>query len=208
MIERTLAGLAAEGKVRSFTAGRRTIYLLNQLAPSVESVRERLQQLAGASAGILISRDDFAADLAPAETPFLSQALGGLIAEKWLIKLSHKDPDGAGIDFFVLRDRLLGLTAEISTEGRKEDFRAKLIDVYREIVSRSGFPDVEIFELHERSGIPLASLKERLMEERNAGRAVLSFGDWSLASPQIRSGAVEIDGDRYLRVRFQTGDAS
>jgi len=210
-IETALAGLVQQGKVARFASGRRSVYFLAQFAPTLDSVRRKLQEIAGDAAGLLLSKDDLSAGLAPAERPLLSEALMGLVTEKWLVKLSHvalgkSGAPGRETEFYMHPAKLRELVAANFPADLAAEHRGRLLDVYRAAVVRNGFPDVEIFELHEQTGLPLDVLKEQIVAERNAGRAVLSFGDWSLASAEARAAAVEIDGERYLRVRLEAGD--
>ena len=49
----------------------------------------------------------------------------------------------------------------------------------------------------------MAQLKDLLRKERDAGRVVLSIGDWSIATEEERQGVIEMHGDRYLQVRWK-----
>jgi hypothetical protein len=73
---------------------------------------------------------------------------------------------------------------------------------YGEIVRRTGFPAVSIGRLAADTGIPLDKLKDHLRAEWKAGRVVLSKGDWSLSNERTRAGAIEVNGERMLQVRW------
>jgi hypothetical protein len=67
----------------------------------------------------------------------------------------------------------------------------------------AGFSDVLISELAaELPGVPLDTLKDRLVQECRAGRAVPSLGDWSLSSPEARAAGIPINGRPHLRIRL------
>jgi hypothetical protein len=209
LLEPALAELMARGKLVRIDDGRRAYFFLAQFAPTVESVRHKVERTAREAQVTLLSRNDLSSALLPAERPFLTQVLVGLLAEKALIKLSHHGRARKGgaqreMDFYMHTSGLRELVAATYPESAPPPFTPpKLLEVYQQLVQRNGFPDVEIFELNERLGLPLDFLRAQILAEYEAGRAVLSFGDWSLASPETRSGAIEINGDRYLRVRFQ-----
>ncbi len=209
LLEPALADLLALGRICRIDDGPRAHYFLPQFAPTVESVRHKMERTAREAQVALLSKKDLSSTLLPTERLFFAQALAGLLAEKALIKLSRvsrakKRSAQTEMDFYMHTSALRELVAETYPETVPTPFTPpRLLEVYRQIVQRNGFPDVEIFELHERLGLSLATLRAQILAEYEAGRAVLSFGDWSLASPETRSGAIEINGDRYLRVRFQ-----
>ena len=65
--------------------------------------------------------------------------------------------------------------------------------------AQSGFSSVEISKLRDELGIGQKELETILLKESKQGNAVLSFGDWSLSSEEIRSGAINIDGKPHSR---------
>jgi hypothetical protein len=209
LLDRALAELMAAEKIVGFHEGRRAICFLPQFAPTVESVRHKVEQIAREAQVTLLSKNDLSSALMPAERMFFTRALVGLLAEKVIIKLSYigRTKNGGAqkeMDFYMHTSGLRELIAATYPEAGPPPFTPlKLLEGYRRLVQRNGFPDVEIFELHESLGLPLPEIRAQILAEYEAGRAVLSFGDWSLASPETRSGAIEINGDRYLRVRFQ-----
>ena len=209
LLKAALDELIAERKIARVEEGRRVVCFLASFAPTIESVRQRLEQAARDAHVTLLSKEDLQGTLAPVEREFFTPALVGLLAEKKLIKLSHasrvkKTGPPREAEFYLHAAGLRELVSATFPTAASPTFTPRaLLDVYRQLVQAIGFSDVEVFELHQRLGIPLPELKAQILAEREAGRAVLSFGDWSLASPETRSGAIEINGDRYLRVRFQ-----
>jgi hypothetical protein len=73
---------------------------------------------------------------------------------------------------------------------------------YKRLRSRLGYRNVEISELQREVGIPMDALKRFLLEESRQGQAVLSLGDWSVSSDEIRAGAIDLFGRPHLLVRF------
>lgn len=100
----------------------------------------------------------------------------------------------------VLRKALPALPEHASRELSLDMDR--VLAAYRQVKARLGFSNVEISELRREMGIPMAELETFLMERHRRGEVILSTGDWSLASEEIRTGAVRLDGRIYLLARF------
>jgi hypothetical protein len=211
ILNRTLETLVGEKSItRLVTSGRATWYLA-EFAPSMESACEKLEREAREAGGVLLSRMDLKGMLMKAEAAYFTAALCRLLGEKVLVKLRHvagKRGRGSGreTEYYLHRASLEEMTAETfrPESGGASAGARPLLEVYHGLVERNGFPDVEIAELHGELGIPMPEVSARILEECKAGRAVLSFGDWSLASEKTRSCAIEREGERYLRVRFQS----
>ena len=80
--------------------------------------------------------------------------------------------------------------------------RQHVLAAYQRLMSRLGYSNVEISELRQELNIPMGELQSFLLEESSRGHAVLSLGDWSVSSDEIRSGAIELFGKPHLLVRF------
>jgi hypothetical protein len=80
--------------------------------------------------------------------------------------------------------------------------RERVLTAYREIVNATGLSNVLVEELRRHLQTPINKLAEMLVQECRAGRAVLSRGDWLLASEATRAAAVHIDGEPHLIIRF------
>lgn len=83
-----------------------------------------------------------------------------------------------------------------------QDYTLQVMPAYERLKRRTRFSAVDIYALHQESGVPLEELKHWILQMRRIGRAELFFGDWSLSSPEERTGAIEIQGERFLLVRF------
>lgn len=81
--------------------------------------------------------------------------------------------------------------------------REQVSEAYEKLRQRILFSDVEIYELQQELGCDIELLKSFLLEESREGKAVLSFGDWSLSSEATRSCAIYIRGKAHLLVRFK-----
>lgn len=73
---------------------------------------------------------------------------------------------------------------------------------YGALVRRTGFPAVNISRLQSESGVEMGELKGWLLDEYQCGRAVLSEGDWSLATEEERRGVIEVQGQRCILARL------
>lgn len=85
--------------------------------------------------------------------------------------------------------------AEEKRLGGEVDKAKVIAKAYRELKNQKGFSSVGISSLQKTTGIPMEELKEFLKQESKEGRAVLSTGDWSLASPEERQGAIYFEGE-------------
>jgi hypothetical protein len=78
----------------------------------------------------------------------------------------------------------------------------EVLAAYDGLVRQEGFRAVPISKLQAISKVPMERLKEWLREEHEAGRVVLSVGDWSIAPEEEKAGVIEWQGRRYLQVRW------
>jgi len=78
----------------------------------------------------------------------------------------------------------------------------QVLEAYQTVRQRVGFSNVQIYRLQQELGAPMEQVKEFLLDEMEKS-AVLSMGDWPLASEEIRSGVIYLDGNPYLLVRFE-----
>jgi|GEM_PF-2287756 len=78
----------------------------------------------------------------------------------------------------------------------------QVLEAYQTVRQRVGFSNVQIYKLQQELGAPMEQVKEFLLDEMEKS-AVLSMGDWPLATEEIRSGVIYLDGNPYLLVRFE-----
>jgi hypothetical protein len=78
----------------------------------------------------------------------------------------------------------------------------RIREAYRALADQSGFTSVKIAALQREAGTTLVALQQWLLAEYQQGRAVLSFGDWSLSDEATRAAAIELRGERYLLVKL------
>jgi len=74
---------------------------------------------------------------------------------------------------------------------------------YKAVVDRGGVVDIRVADLAAAIPCGPEALKTFILDRRRQGKAVLSHGDWSLASEAERAAAIEVDGEPYLRVRLE-----
>ncbi len=148
----------------------------------------------------LWSRAEFSRRLTPAERPGLDDALARLQEDRQLLGLSQ----GKGV-YYLFAGPLRGWLAGAP---RLEEGQPSLGEAYRRLARESGgFPDVKISALQAALGPAAAgTLAAELIASWRRGEATLSLGDWSLASEETRAAAVEMDGEKYLLVRFEEVD--
>ncbi|QTA80525.1 Uncharacterized protein dnl_28300 [Desulfonema limicola] len=81
--------------------------------------------------------------------------------------------------------------------------RQQVLDAYKKVSQQTGFSNIEIYELKKALDVPVETLKNFIIEQNKQGDIILTKGDWSLYSREIRSAAVQIDGISYLLIRFK-----
>ena len=157
---------------------------------------------------LLISKNKLIAGLKGRPKNEFDEALRILAQEKKIIMLK------AARSFLCIHiDRLIPFMPEpaslapnpnepASPAPNPEELRKSVMDSYQKVKQRFHFSDIWIFELYKEAGLQMDVLKNFLLKESREGRAVLSYGDWSLSSDEIHTGAIEINGDQHLMVRF------
>ena len=157
---------------------------------------------------LLISKNKLIAGLKGRPKNEFDEALRILAQEKKIIMLK------AARSFLCIHiDRLIPFMPEpaslapnpnepASPAPNPEELRKSVMDSYQKVKQRFHFSDIWIFELFQEAGLQMDVLKNFLLKESREGRAVLSYGDWSLSSDEIHTGAIEINGDQHLMVRF------
>jgi hypothetical protein len=142
----------------------------------------------------------------------VDEALDRLAREKRLVKLRRRRSL-----YFVPAEKLRKCVTPTEREpggaaeppvqppavaAAEESDRQRVVAAYQRLRSKLGYSNVEISELQRELNIPMGDLKRFLLEESSRGHAVLSLGDWSVSSDEIRSGAIELFGKPHLLVRF------
>lgn len=85
-----------------------------------------------------------------------------------------------------------------------EEVGSVVIPEYEKLVARKGFSDIRISDLQEATEIPIEQLLATLKTMSRRGQAVLSAGDWSVATQKIKDAALYLRPDRpRLLVRFK-----
>lgn len=84
-----------------------------------------------------------------------------------------------------------------------DELTARVIEAYRAVRDRIGYPDVEILAVREAAGLNQGEIESALSELGAQGRAILSGGDFSLASEAERAAAIDLLGRPQLMVRIE-----
>jgi hypothetical protein len=217
-IEKDAAALESEGEIVVDRNGAKPKHYLKGLAPelpSLERICARLEEFATAKYPEMVSEAELKKQLSKAEAALLGRAIYWMENQRELVRLRH----GKTVFFAsgrALRSALGEGTSEIPVNpflnrevpsepiAPPEGINAGSIHAaYRTLAERSGFPSVKIAALQRESGISLPGLHEWLRNEYQHGRAVLSFGDWSLSDEATRAAAIEIRGEHYLLVKLR-----
>ena len=126
----------------------------------------------------------------------LDRAIETLIKNHQLMKLKHGNSifhlhESTILSFFPSTDQKS--TSLFETPKADLD-RKKVLSEYMKIKSQTGYSNIEIYHLQQALGVGMDILEPFLLDESRKGSAVLSFGDWSLSSDEIRSCSIDIDG--------------
>jgi hypothetical protein len=81
--------------------------------------------------------------------------------------------------------------------------KSNVFAAYLRVRGRLGYSNVEISELRRELGVQMDRLKSFLLDQSRLGNVVLSLGDWSVSSEEVRSGAIELYGRPHLLVSFK-----
>jgi len=142
----------------------------------------------------------------------IDEAVDWLVKEKRLVKLRRSRSF-----YFVSAEKLkeiVTLTKLERSDGAEPQSqpspvqvpdkvdRQRVVAAYQRLRSKLGYSNVEISELRRELDISMGELKRFLLEESHRGHAILSLGDWSVSSDEIRSGAIELFGRPHLLVRL------
>jgi len=204
--------LAALEAAREVFADRRKakarfyLWELRPAMPTAESVAATLERMAAARFPLLLAEADLKKALGKDEKSLLEPALAYTVEAGLLLRLEY----GSGK---TVKPLYASSSAVAQRIGRKASEAAvstapplsigdAVRGVYEGLVKRTGFRAVNISRLQAESGVGMEALKGWLLEEYRAGRAVLSEGDWSLASDTERAGVIEVQGERCILARL------
>jgi hypothetical protein len=92
-------------------------------------------------------------------------------------------------------------------EPLSKEQQDKVRSAYNEIKQNSGFRDVLISDLQQRSGVPLKPLQDWLRQESRNGTVNPTKGDWSLSNENDRNAAIQVAGEPHLRVQLKDAES-
>jgi len=217
-IEKDAAALESEGEIVVDRHGSKPKYYLKECAPelpNLERVCARLEEFATARFPEIFGESELKKALSGTEAPLLTRAIYWLETQREIVRLRH----GKTTVFTSARalHRALGgdpavIPGSASFPERvafsepvappEEIDSDRIREAYRALVDQSGFTSVKIAALQREAGTTLVALQQWLLAEYQQGRAVLSFGDWSLSDEATRAAAIELRGERYLLVKL------
>jgi hypothetical protein len=211
-IENDAAALESEGAIVIDRNGTKPKYYLREFAPelpSLEGVCARLEEFATTKFPQLLSEGEFKKALDKAELTLFDRARYWLETQREIVRFQH-GKSSLFASARALRGALGGESAAAleptstlePTALSGEAGGGRIREAYRVLVAQTGFPSVKIAALQRESGAPLPVLQQWLRDEYQQGRAVLSFGDWSLSDEPTRAAALELRGERYLLVKL------
>lgn len=213
--ERALKELLAAGRVANLGTRTRPCFVLPEHYQPVERACEGIEKKAlspkAAPEGpvALFTRDELTRGLTGEPKKRAPEALARLFDAGRLLRFRR-----GRLVYLVHREHLQrffpqeGLPAASRAPAPSPPVvvdREAVLSAYRRLREKSGFSHVKIAALAREAGCPLAPLKEFIVSEGRAGRAVLGLGDWSLSDEETRAGAIELFGRPHLLVSFETG---
>ncbi len=191
---REIANLGRKGRTR---------YVLQEFNVPLETAYEIIEEKSANGKPILFSRTKLKelAKGCPANVAKkLDEAIDWLVKEKKLFKLTS-----GNTVFFMHSVSLRSLLPPEPEEkiAPPELDREQVLKAYYKVKQRVGFSSVEIYKLQQELGVPMDQVKVFLLEESRQGKVMLSTGDWTVSSEEIRSGAIYLLGKPHLLVRFK-----
>lgn len=211
--EKALKALLSARRIANLGSRHRPCFVLPEHFRPLERACEHIEvkalslKTAGEEAIALFTRDELTRGLTGEPKKRIPEAFRRLFEEKKLVRCKR------GRNVYVIHrahlSHLLGDQQGIPRAPAPRPpvilEREAVLSAYRRLKEKSGFSHVEIAVLAREAGCPLAPLKEFILSEIRAGRAVLGLGDWSLSSEEARAGAIEQLGRPHLLVSFETG---
>jgi len=205
-----LKELENEKKIANLEARGRYLYVLKEFDTPLERACDRLEEILSSQGNKLLNKKQLITQFSKGSPgkvkKELDRAMDWLIKDNRLVKLTHSS------SIFHLHISTISRLFP-STDQELKSFSAppktgmdkkKILNAYMKITSQTGYSNIEIYRLKQELGVGMDILEPFLLNESKQGDAVLSFGDWSLSSEEIRSCAIEIDGTPHLLVRFKS----
>jgi len=210
---RALKALEEERDVANLGTPKKTRYVLmafyKPLELACDQIESNAKEARSSRSGILelLSRKDLEKGSVGEIRKKVDEAIDWLVKERKLLRFRR---GRVSYCVHVKHVKDLLVDEEASRIERREMpiprqvlERSEVLNGYKRVKERLGYSNVEIHEFQKELGAPMGQVKAFLLEENRLGNAVLSLGDWSLSSEEIRSGAIELLGKPHLLVRFR-----
>ncbi|MBF0226908.1 MAG: hypothetical protein HQK76_15790 [Desulfobacterales bacterium] len=204
-LNQAIKELEKEQKIGNLETGNKSLFVLKEFDSPLEMACDIIEKKILSSKKVLFSKTKLVKDCSKGIPGKVKKQIDNAI--NWMIKENkfYKEKAGASI-FLIYIPSLPCLTSNIPKLEEKNYNtlnRDKVINAYNALKKETGFSNVEIYSLLQKTEVSMDSLKEFLLEESRQKRAVLSMGDWSLSSEEVRSCAIYINDKPHLLVRFK-----
>jgi hypothetical protein len=202
---KALKALEEEREIANLGTLKKTRYVLIEFYQPLELACDQVESTAKETRPSrpeildLLLRKDLEKGCAGGIRDKVDEAIDWLVKQRKLLRFRR-----GRMTYYVHATRVKDLIpAEEGPLPQEVLVRPQVLNAYKRAKERLGYSNVEIYELQKELGVPMARVKTFLLEENRRGNAVLSLGDWSLSSEEIRSGAIELFGKPHLLVRFR-----
>lgn len=205
--------LEKEQKIANLETGNKTLYVLKEFYKPLEMAYNRVEKAVLSKPG-LFGKSSIVGECkkgCPGKVrKEIENAVEWLVKENKLLKLKYRNfflyLHVSKIQSLLPSVQPVSETQVAPQENKKlpELNRERVLEAYRKVRQRVGFSsNIEIYQLQQELGVPMDHLKAFLLEESRKGTAILNRGEWSIASEEVRSGAINLRGEPQLLVRFE-----
>ncbi|MDM8537007.1 hypothetical protein QUF70_09660 [Desulfobacterales bacterium HSG17] len=202
----TFKELESSGAIANLGTKSRTLYVLQEFNKPLEMACEQIENKLKPDSIEILSKSKIKGMTKTAPSAVkkkIDEAVKKLAHENRLLKVKQ----GKNFLFLYVPAVLHHLSKEKICNANIEQLqdlnRDQVIEAYKKVSQEAGFSNIEIYELQKELGVPLEILKEFIIKQDQQGKVILTKGDPSLYSEEIRSAAVHIDGVSYLLIRFK-----
>lgn len=198
LLAQALADLEAERAIFVDRTAAKPKFFVIDFAPSAAGAAGKIERFAALRHPALLTAAELKKALTKLEQMIFAEAFERLGSSRRLLRLVR-----GKFVVFAHGDSLRGMLGDNIPAAAAPVSAEEIHRAYEDLVRLTGFPDVMVAALQRQSGVEMPRLKEWLLAEHRAGRAVFGLGDWSLADDASRAGVIELRGDRHLLVRLE-----
>lgn len=198
--------LEKDRSIVNLQTSKRSLFVLKEFGNTLERACELIDDKTSHSGIMLLSKtmiiNNYGKKCPGKVREEFDKAVDLLVKEQKLFKFKYKN-SLVYINVNVLKNLLentINLPVETVTNTRLN--LETVLKAYKIVKKRFEFSNVRISDLRKEIDVPMEIFKEFLLEQSRLGNAVLSLGDWSLSSDEIKNGAVYLNEKPHLLVRF------